>query len=760
MSEAVTWIRKHRAWSATVALCAVLLISWLFCLPRDLFKGTEYSSVVLAKDGSLLGARIAADGQWRFPECDSIPDKYSAALIEFEDRHFRWHPGVDPLAMCRAVSQNIRAHRIVSGGSTITMQVIRMSRSKERTLWQKVVEAVLATRLELRCSKDEILSLYASHAPFGGNVVGLPAASWRYYGRSPEELSWGEASLLAVLPNSPSNIHPGRNRTQLLEKRNRLLKHLYEKGFMNDSDYELALEEPLPGEPLPLPSHASHYVDMCCMENPGRTVTTSIDLSLQKRVQATVDSWSREFSLSGIGDLAAVVIDVHTGEVVAWCGNADVERQRPGVQVDAARAPRSTGSILKPFLYCASLQDGVILPNTLLQDTPVNINGFSPQNFDMQYDGAVPASRALARSLNVPFVRLLKDFGVPKFHELLKAAGMTTLKRPSADYGLSIILGGAEGRLDEITSIYASMAAFYQGEDCRVKDFPFHDRTAVWYTFDALKEVNRPDEMDWRMVSSVRKVAWKTGTSYGFRDGWAVGVTPDYAVGVWAGNAMGQGVPGLVGGRTAGPVMFDLFNLLPASGWFKDPPYGEYVMAEVCRRSGHLKGMYCDVCDTIPLPEAALRTDPCPYHRIVNLTSDRRFRVESPDIDSTPETMFLLPAAMEWYYRQHHTGYEPLPPLKPGTVRNGSLVPMEFIYPENGSVITIPRQMDGTMKGVTFNLAHSNPGETVYWHMDSSYIGETCDIHQMTVIPDKGKHTMTVVDREGASLSVSFTIKD
>jgi len=754
------WIRKHRAWSAVIALCAVLFTAWLFCLPRDLFKGTSYSSVVLARDGSLLGARIAEDGQWRFPESVSIPDKYSIALIEFEDRHFRWHPGVDPFAIGRAIKQNLKAHKTVSGGSTITMQVVRMSRGKDRNLWQKSVEAILATRLELRCSKDEILALYASHAPYGGNVVGLAAASWRYFGRSPEDLSWGEAATLAVLPNSPSSIHVGRNRQLLLEKRNRLLTRLHEKGIIEESDYELALEEPLPGEPLPLPSYASHYVDYRCQQNPGETITTSIDLPFQKRVQATVDRWSREFSLSGIGDLAAIVMDVHTGEVIAWCGNSDMERKRAGSQVDAARAPRSTGSVLKPFLYCASLQEGGILPHTLLQDTPVNINGFSPQNFDLQYSGAVPASEALARSLNVPFVRLLKEYGVPKFHELLKKAGMTTLTRPAADYGLSMILGGAEGRLDEITAIYASMAAYYQGEDSRVKDFPFYDRTAVWYVFDALKEVNRPDEIDWRMVKSARKVAWKTGTSYGFRDGWAVGVTPDYAVGVWAGNAQGQGVPGLVGGRTAGPVMFDIFNLLPKSGWFSEPPYGEYVMAEVCRKSGHLKGMYCEDCDTIALPKAALQSDPCPYHRIVNLTEDRRHRVESPEMASVPTSMFLLPAAMEWYYRQHHQDYEPLPPLKPGTVRAGSYIPMEFIYPESGSIITIPRQIDGSIKGVTFNLAHSNPGEKVYWHLDSSFIGTTSDIHQMTLIPEKGKHSLTVVDQEGASLSISFTIKD
>jgi len=735
MQRILTWIKQHRAWTVVLSLCAAAFIAWLFCLPRDLFKGTSYSSVVLSREGELLGARIADDQQWRFPPCQNVPDKYAEALIEFEDKHFKWHPGVDPLALARAVYQNVSEKKVVSGGSTITMQVIRMSRGKERTIKQKIVEAILATRLELRCSKKEILALYATHAPFGGNVVGLEAAAWRYYGGSADDLSWGEAATLAVLPNSPSSIHVGRNRDKLLEKRNRLLNRLYEKGLMDETDYELSVEEPLPSEPLALPSYAFHYVEECCTEQPGKNVTTSIDLGLQKKVEAITDRWCHEFSINGIADMAAVVIDVHTGEILAYVGNADMSRNRFGVKVDIARAPRSTGSTLKPLLYCAMLQDGDILPRTLVQDTPVNINGFAPQNFDLEYSGAVPASEALSRSLNVPSVHMLRQYGVPKFHDLLKKLGMTSLTRPSGDYGLSLILGGGEGKLVELTKIYADISHYYQEKD--FKDYPYYDRTAIWYMFDALKEVNRPDEMDWRMISSVRKVAWKTGTSYGFRDGWAIGVTTDYAVGVWAGNAQGQGVPGLVGGRTAGPVMFDIFNVLPSSEWFADPPYGEYVMAEVCHESGHLKGMNCERCDTIPLPLNAMRSEPCPYHRLVDGVG----------------SMFLLPPAMEWYYRQHHPEYEPLPAKKTGYQA------MEFIYPYDNSTMTIPRQMDGSVRGIVFNLAHSNPETEVYWHLDSEYIATTRYLHQLSLIPEPGRHTVTVVDADGNTLSIGFTVE-
>jgi len=703
------------------------------------------------RNGNLLGARIADDGQWRFPPCDSLPQKYETALIQFEDRYFRFHPGVNPVAIGRAFVQNLKAGHVESGGSTITMQVIRMSRGKERTVRQKIVEAVLATRLEMRCSKDEILSLYASHAPFGGNVVGIEAASWRYFSRPPEDLSWAEAATLAVLPNSPSGIHPGRNRDKLLEKRNRLLDALYKKGKMDELDHELAISEPLAAEPHPMPSYASHFVDGYYLSDRGKIITSTLDISLQQRVENITGRWNTELSRSGIDDLCAVIVDVRSGEILSYVGNASPQRKRPGVQVDIARSPRSTGSILKPLLYCSLLQDGEILPKTLIADTPLNIEGFTPQNFDMQYSGAVHADEALARSLNVPAVHMLRKFGVPKFLGILREAGLTTLSRDASDYGLSLILGGGEGSLLEITSMYAALSREYQKEKKVDKrggeDFPLTDKVALWYTLDALSEVNRPDELDLRMVSSVRKVAWKTGTSYGYRDAWAVGITSDYAVGVWAGNADGHGVPGLTGARTAGPVLFDILGILGHSdrrstyaenGWFLAPPAENGITEEVCNLSGHLARSECkdsgDGTTAMLLPSSASKTDPCPYHKTVS-----------------GEVSFILPPAMEWYYRQNHPEYSP-------SLAKGNGEVMEFIYPENGSTINIPRQLDGSVKGIVVNLAHRSPSIQVYWYLDNSYIGQSRYIHQITINPEAGRHSLSAVDQNGESISITFSV--
>ena len=725
--------------------------AYLFCLPRDLFKGARYSTVVTDRNGELLGARIAADGQWRFPVTDTVPEKFRTALVTFEDRWFYVHPGVNPVSIVRAAAGNLKAGRITGGGSTLTMQVIRMSRRKERTLWQKMIEAVLATRLELRSSKDEILALYAAHAPFGGNVVGLEAAAWRYFGRPADELSWSEAALLAVLPNAPAEIHPGKNRALLQAKRNRLLVRLRERGAIDSLDCALACEEPVPPRPVPLPDDARQLVEWYGKRFPGQRVRTDIDLHLQRQVQAATDVWSREFARSGTNDLAAVVVDVRSGEVLAYVGNADASRVRPGSDVDIVRAPRSTGSILKPFLYGALLQEGDILPRTLLPDIPVNINGFSPQNFNLQFAGAVPADEALARSLNVPAVHMLRKYGVPRFLELLRGCGLTTLGRSASDYGLSLILGGGEGTLLDITSAYAAMAASYLQETpaekgSRLERFPLKDKCALWYVFDALKDVNRPEEVDLRMIRSVRNIAWKTGTSYGFRDAWAVGVTADYAVGVWAGNAQGQGVPGLTGAQTAGPVLFDLFGLLPAGthpdgrysegGWFLRPLPDDGVRAEVCPVSGHLKGIDCERADTLLLPRKSVRTDACPYHK--TLDGIRTFQ---------------LPPSMEWYYRQLHPEYTPYVPKD-----RSSWEPMEFIYPENGSTLYLPRQLDGSVGGITFHLAHRTQDAEVFWHLDDTYVGTTRLIHQMNLAPAPGTHTVTAVDGDGNAVSVRFTV--
>ena len=752
-----------------VSLLAILLIAYIFCLPRNLFD-ISYSTVVTDRKGELLGARIATDEQWRFPACDTVPEKFNICILQFEDQYFRWHWGVNPLAIGRAFVQNTKEKRIVSGGSTITMQVIRLSRNKKRTFGEKIIESVLATRLEFRFSKDKILALYASHAPFGGNVVGLDAASWRYFGHSADRLSWAEAATLAVLPNAPAMLHLSKNRPALLEKRNRLLKKLFDKGLIDEMTYELALDENLPDEPLPLPQIAPHLVAHFHHTKKGEQSVTGIDKGMQTRVENLLGRWHSEFARSDIQNLAAIVIDVNTNQVIAYCGNVRFDEKNHGNQVDVIQAERSTGSVLKPFLFEAALRDGELLPNTLLPDIPMNINGFSPQNFNMQFEGAVPASAAVARSLNIPLVYTLRQHSVPKFYDYLRQNKIAVLPRPASHYGLSLILGGAEAKLGDITNAYANMARTLAGKESVRYSLLLNEKAekinatfeagSVWQVFEAIKEVNRPEEIDWRAIPSMQRIAWKTGTSYGFRDAWAVGVTPRYAVGVWVGNASGEGKPNLTGARTAGPVMFDIFEILPASEWFQRPE-NEFIEAEICRQSGCLKGRFCDETDTVLILPAGLRTEACPYHLRVNLTSDERFRVYERCLGQEPfvqKSWFVLPPAWAWYYKQYHPDYKSLPPFKSGCGED-MYNPMQFIYPqERNTKIYLPRQLDGSEGRLTFELAHSNPNALVFWHINNEYAASTSDFHRLSAHLSAGRHSVTVVDNEGNTLSVSVEI--
>ena len=763
---------KRLSVTKKVRLCilAFLVTGYIFCLPRHLFH-VPYSTVVTDRNEELLGARIASDGQWRFPPRNTTPEKIKECLITFEDKHFYHHWGVNPFAIGRAFYQNVKNKRIVSGGSTLTMQTIRLARNESRTFREKLIEMIWATRLEFRASKEEILSMYISHAPFGGNVVGLDAAAWRYFGHSADDLSWAESAMLAVLPNAPAMIHLSKGRKTLLDKRNRLLKQLLEKKTIDSSTYELAISEPLPDEPHALPQIAPYLVSRFYQERNGEYSRSTINKGIQTQVEDLAERWSNEFGRSDIRNLAILVIDIPSNQVVAYCGNVHFDRKQGGNQVDVIQAPRSTGSILKPFLYYAMLQEGSLLPDMLLPDVPVNINGFTPQNFSMQFEGAVPASEALARSLNIPAVTMLQRYGVPKFHSFLQQIGLKTINRSSSHYGLSLILGGAEATLWDVTNAYAMMGRSLlqlPQRSCslllptsRITEStdPFQPG-AVWQTFDALKEVNRPEEIDWKSIPSMQTIAWKTGTSYGFRDAWAVGVTPRYAVGVWVGNATGEGKPGLVGAQTAGPVLFDIFNLLPASSWFTRPT-GIFVEAEVCRKSGHLKGRFCDETDTLLVLPAGLRTEACPYHHLVTLSANESQRIYENCANTEPtlrKSWFTLPPVWEWYYKQHHPEYKPLPPFKAGCGED-TFQPMQFIYPPMNARIKLPKQLDGSKGFLTVELAHSNPNATIFWHLDETYQAQTQDFHKISLQPAAGKHSLTAVDGEGNTISTTFFVE-
>ncbi len=789
--------KKRNIIIVIISIIILLLVFYAFALPPQLFK-TPVSTVIFDKNNNLLGAHIAADEQWRFPQSDSVPQKFAACLINFEDKRFYRHFGIDLRAFARAVSQNIKSGEIKSGGSTISMQIIRLSRNgKPRNIYQKIVEIILATRMEISYSKNEILSLYASNAPFGGNVVGLEAASWRYFGRSPSNLSWAESAMLAVLPNSPSLIHLGKNRKTLFEKRNRLLKKIFDNEIINEDTYLLAIEELVPENPKPFPQFAPHLLLRIKSEKKSEAKTkTTIDLELQKQVLRIVENNYKHLSANGIENQAVVVLDVETGDVLVYVGNTfHRKRNDNGNFVDIITAERSPGSVFKPYLYAAMLSSGNILPNTLIPDIPMQIGGFSPKNYNRGYDGVVPASRALARSLNIPAVRMLQDYGVPLFHDKLQKIGINTITQHPDYYGLSLIIGGCEAKLWEMTGTYASMARTlnnyfdYSGKydkndfhqpnfrfnksksldkaDIKISDLEnssYFSASAIYFTFKAMLDVERPDdESQWKMFGSSKKIAWKTGTSFGFRDAWAIGVTPQYVVGVWVGNSDGEGRPDLVGIKSAAPILFEVFDLLPAnSDWFS-MPYDDMQKAVVCEKSGFLASDICDDTDSIWIPQNGIRSAVCPYHQLVHLDFTGEFQVNSNC--ESPQNMkhvswFILPPAMEWYYQRKNAQYKKLPPFRDDCkdAMNISNSSMQVIYPRNNAKIFVPTNLGGNNGKTVFELAHRNTKTKVFWHIDNQYVGETTNFHQIALNPETGKHKLTVIDENGEKITVNFSV--
>ena len=762
-----------------IILPAGLVIWYLFCLPRQLFRA-PLSATAVAADGTLLGARISADGQWYFPPADHVPEKFARCIVACEDKRFWLHGGIDPLSAARALRQNLRRGEVVSGASTLTMQVIRLSRpDAPRTLPEKLYEMVLATRLELRCSKRKILLLYASNAPFGGNVVGLEAAAWRYFGRSADDLSWGESAMLAVLPNAPGLIHPGRARERLLRKRNALLERLAERGVSDGTECLLAQDEPLPERPLPMPDQAYHLLERCRRDGGDGPYATTLDAALQQRVAAIAKRHFDTYHTNLVDNLGVLVADVHTGEIRAYYGNTRgcAPRLR-GADVDMVPAARSSGSTLKPLLYAAMLQAGQLLPTQLVKDTPYNYNNFSPHNYGRTFDGAVPAHEVIERSLNVPSVRMLEQYGAERFLGDLQAMGFTTIDKDADHYGLSLILGGAEITLETLARAYYYLAAELTGDPVYedftwlagerrgrlpVRRIPI-GRAAAWLTFDALSHAGRPEEeSSWMDYVSGRRIAWKTGTSWGNRDAWSVGVTPDWVVAVWTGNSDGEGRAGMTGVSYASPVMFDVFSALPSgSGWFAMPTEG-MTRLEVCHDSGLPAGDLCPQRDTLWVPDAPEQPDICRYHRLVHLDPEGRWQVNSsvcPPERIRSEVRFVLPPAQEWYYMQKHLDYRPLPPKHPLLDAASSAAnPIEVIYPQPGITLVLTRGLAGTPNGAVFRAAHADPEATLYWHIDDEFVGQTRGEHTLRVDPAPGDHRLSLIDGQGERRVTLFSVK-
>lgn len=548
--------------------------------PLEKSRIDDRSVIVTSAKGTLLRAFTASDGRWRLPVKPADVDKrYIQMLLAWEDQRFRDHAGVDPLAMMRSVYQLAANARIVSGASTITMQVARLMEPRERTLAAKAMQVARAVQLDFHHSKDEILEHYLTLAPYGGNLEGIRAASLAWFGKEPTRLTVGEAALLVCLPQSPERRRPDRFPENARKARDRVIGVLAQRGVLTLREAQEAREEPIPSRRLRFPFHAPHLAQELYQGNAGKdpVIITTIRADIQIMLE---DLARRERAyFDDDANVAAIVVDTATRDVIAYLGGANFWASAG--QVDLAKAIRSPGSTLKPFIYGMAFNDLIVHPKTLIDDKPTAFGDYEPRNFDRGFQGTVSIETALQLSLNVPAVSLLERVGPLRFASTLRHAGATLhFPQKGALPSLPMALGGVGMSLRDLTMLYVAIGN--AGEAAALNVLPreapamttrLFGAASAWYLGEILKEANLPD--GWSMgqgIERARTVAFKTGTSYGYRDAWSLGQSRRYTVGVWVGRADGSTRPGHIGRNDAAPLLLKIFDLLPPEPRTPSPP--------------------------------------------------------------------------------------------------------------------------------------------------------------------------------------------
>lgn len=778
----ITFLQKYSHKKRTYILL-LLIVVYYFALPKKLFDKPT-ATVLESREGKLLGAKIAADMQWRFPASEKVPEKFKTCILQYEDAYFYKHPGFNPVSISKALLTNVKAGKVVRGGSTLTQQVIRLSRNKNRTYFEKFVELILSTRLELGYSKDKILNFYTANAPFGGNVVGLEAAAWRYFGQSADNLSWAENATLAVLPNAPGLIHPNKNRKKLKAKRDFLLHKLYKNQKIDSLTYVLALAEALPDKTYPIPQIAPHLLEKVNQEHRGKRIRSSISYTLQQRANKIVDQHYQELKNNHIYNMAAIVVAIPSRKILAYIGNTNTDKAHQK-DVDIVTKARSTGSILKPFLFTAALDAGIFTPQTLIPDIPTQINGYKPENFNLSYYGAVPAGKAIAKSLNIPAVRMLKEYGVGAFYQDLNNLKLSHISKGADHYGLTLILGGAEASLWNLSRAYTTLGSslnhydqtqgkYYSNElqdltylkdekiqfGALTEQYPLFDAGAIYTCFQTLLEVNRPEgDENWEFYTDAKKIAWKTGTSFGFRDAWAIGLNSNYLIGVWVGNADGEGRPGLTGIKVAAPVLFDLFGLVDDHTWF-NTPYDELTEVNICSESGHIASDICPKTVKQLVPSKSIHTKMCPYHHLIHLDFNKQYQVNTscePIENIIHEAWFELPPAQAYFYKKHHPNYHTPPPFRHDCINNGKAL-MSFENNLSYEEIFLPLNEKELKNPLVIKVHHIKNDIPLYWYVDGNYIKTTQNINELSISLKKGLHIVKVVGKDGGEISKKINI--
>jgi penicillin-binding protein 1C len=765
-------------------LAILLLVQFLWWLglrvapPPDPYAVRPAGVRVLDREGRLVRGFLSEDEKWRWRlELDEISPQLLQAVLHHEDRHFHRHHGVDGTAVLRAAWSNLRAGRVVSGASTITMQLARLVEPRPRTMMAKFHQMLRAWQYESLYSKDQILEMYLNLAPYGGNVEGVGPAARVLFAKAAAELSPAEACLLAVLPQSPTRHDPLRHPAAARKARNHLARRLAAAGHLDQANLESVLSSPLPSRRWPVPFSAPHFSRWTSNRHPGKhNLRTTLDLNLQKQVQKLVRLHGRRVRPLGIEQAAAVVLDVASGQILAMVGSVDFNEDGFQGQVNGAVAPRSPGSTLKPLVYAMAFDQGLTTPDAMVQDVPLHFGDYSPKNFDGRFAGMVRCGSALQRSLNVPAVELasrLEQTRTGGLHRFLRRAGVSSLPHEAHHYGLSLVLGGGEINLLELASLYGLLGRHGRWlplrdlipEEAETPGLPLLGRGACWLTLEELQGLQRPDpERVWQTRLGGQTVAWKTGTSYGHRDAWSVGLVGSHVLAVWVGNFDGHGCPHLTGAGAAAPLFFDLVDGLGRSGgeaWPTRPP--GVRTRQVCSLSGHPPAAGCPHTTSAHFLPGISPAGECRIHRSIQVDAESGHAVCSRcRQDRATESLVVewWPPRVATYLATGNLEARQIPEHNPDCPAFGRGESPVITSPQNGRQYILRPGIPLEDQALALTAEVSTASHQVYWFVDGELVDEGSPTDRFFYLPSTGRHTVTVLDEAGRSSAVSVWIKD
>lgn len=703
---------------------------------------------------------LTEDEQWHLKVEDDVSDNLKEAVLTYEDKNFNTHHGVDFLAIARAFKNNL-VGRKRSGASTITMQVAKLSAPKKRTYLNKFMEMIQAFKIETKLDKDKILKLYLNNAPYGGNIVGYGTAARMYFRKEPQNLSWSECALLAVLPNSPGAMNVEKNHERLISKRNYLLDKLYAKGKLTEQQLSLAKAEPIPDERYPFERVAPHLARRLYNTENDKVIKTTIDYDLQKRMQEIVKSYVGYTHSEGITNAVMLIVENKTRNVKAYIGSQEFMDMENEGQVDGVIAKRSPGSILKPFLYALSIDEGMIAPESLVQDVPMFFANFSPQNANKKYTGMIEVRQALISSLNIPFVHLLDQYGEYKFYYFLKDMLGFEENTPEK-YGLSLILGTKEFSVEEIAMLYSGLANYGSltslnylvNEDSadRVnvnRSKTMFSKGASYLTLDTLKELVRPGLNN--LYRWKDPISWKTGTSYGKRDAWACGMTPDYTVIVWVGNFSGKSNENLSGVISGGRLLFNVFQELDNSNKRFEEPFYELENITVDKITGYRINMDGIETKTIKFPRKAKPLKLSPFYKKIFVDeNDVEIDSRSPDFANSREKVIMnYPLEVVNYFIRENRDVSEI------YHTNSKEKSLKILYPTPNLKILLPKDLDKEQKLVVKIANLKN--QDIYWYLDKEFIGIDKSFEKEIEL-GIGEHTLTIMAEDGEVMTTKFSI--